>query len=384
MIYFDNAATSAPKPKTVIAAVARAMAKKAANPGRSGHRASAAAAELVYACRSKIAGFFFAPNPEEVIFTKNCTESINLVLKGCLPPGSHVIVSSLEHNAVMRPLHRLSLEGGISYDTAEIDWNHPEKAPAVFEKLIRGNTRLIFCTHASNVLGTRLPIEEIGALCKRRGLLFAVDAAQSAGVLPICVEDFGIDYLCVAPHKGLYAPMGTGILIARKPLRTLCEGGTGTLSVSLDQPEGLPERLESGTLNLPGIAGIGAGIDFINRYPPGRIHQHETGLVRRLHLRLSNIPDIRLYAPGPEPERSVGVLSFNVGDTPSEETAAALDRAGFAVRAGLHCAPSVHQRAGTLSQGMVRVSTSVFHSPAEIEELAAFIEKFAKKSMKNH
>ena len=258
MIYFDNAATTGIKPPSVVAAVKYALENLSANPGRSGHQASAKAAELVYKAREKVALFFGAEGAENVVFTLNCTHSANCILKGVLRRGDHVVVSSMEHNAVVRPL----VKTGVSYSVAKVSLTDDGETLKSFAQSIKPNTRLIFCTGASNVTGKILRIQRIGELCRKRGILFAVDAAQTAGVLPIDMQKQNIDFLCVAPHKGLYAPMGTGILIARKNIiNTVLEGGTGTNSLELKQPPDLPERLESGTLNLPGIAGISAGME---------------------------------------------------------------------------------------------------------------------------
>ena len=250
MIYFDNAATTNVKPQSVINAVDFALKNYSVNPGRSAYKSSMNASEKIYETRKELSDFFGA-KPENVAFTGNCTHSINCILKGVLKPGEHIVVSDLEHNAVMRPLFTLSKNQGVKYSIAEISENQ-EKTLKNFEQQITPKTRLIFCTHASNVTGQILPIERIGALCKERGLLFGVDAAQSAGVLPINMEKMNIDFLAVAPHKGLYSPMGIGVLIARKPIDfTVLEGGTGTNSVDLSQPLDMPERFESGTVNLP-------------------------------------------------------------------------------------------------------------------------------------
>lgn len=374
MIYFDNAATTGMKPPEVIRAVNDALRFYSANPGRSGHSSSVKAAEAVYKVREKAAEFFGASGAEKVCFTQNCTHSINCVLKGVLRRGDHVVVSSLEHNAVMRPLKKT----GVNYDIAEVSFCDDEMTLKEFERKIKPNTKIVLCTGASNVLGKTLPIKEIGALCRRKGVLFGVDAAQTAGVVPINMQKMNIDYLCIAPHKGLYAPMGIGMLIAEKDIEnTIIEGGTGTNSIELRQPDTLPEKLESGTINLPAVLGTGAGIDYVNRMGVERIHKKELNLIKALYREIEKMSGIVLYTPDPEKFGYAPVLSFNFADMPSTEAAQKLSDAGIAVRGGLHCAPSAHGMIGTLSQGTVRVSVGVFNNLAEINRLLNFCRKIS-------
>lgn len=386
MIYLDNAATTSPKPQSVLVAVNRALKQYSANPGRSGHEDSQKAAMAVYECRKRAALLFGAPAEDKVVFTLNCTHAINYVLKGLLSPGDHVIMSSLEHNAVTRPLHILS-KHGVAVDTAEVIFGDMEATLRSFERLIKPKTKLIICTHASNVIGTILPIRQIGEMCHRKGILFAVDAAQSAGILPIDMGEMNIDFLCVAAHKGLYAPMGTGMLILAADLPgTLIEGGTGTNSISLTQPEDFPERLESGTINTPGIAGISAGIDFVNRKGLDRIYDHELQLVTRMYDGLSRMSSVQMYTDRPEKGVYAPVLSFNVMGQPSPVTADMLDKSGIAVRAGLHCAPSAHKRIGTLDQGTVRACPSAFTSSKDVDSLLMAVQKmdYKQKNGRNY
>ena len=247
MIYFDNAATTGTKPPQVIAAVTGALKDLSVNPGRGGYERSVRCTEKIYEARRKLSSFFGADAPERVVFTANCTTAVNTVIKGIVRPGDHVVTSSLEHNAVARPLYRLSREGA-DVDCAEVIFGDEEATVRSFERLIKKNTRLVICTHASNVTGTVLPIEKIAAICAERSVPFAVDAAQTAGILDINMMQQKIDYLCIAPHKGLYAPMGTGALIALGNIPVpLTEGGTGSMSSSYEQPAELPDKLESGT-----------------------------------------------------------------------------------------------------------------------------------------
>jgi len=370
MIYLDNAATTYPKPDSVRSAVAYALRNYGANPGRAGHDMSLAAAEEVYRCRTAAADFFHAPGPECVAFTLNCTHAVNYVLKGILKPGDHVVTSCLEHNAVARPLQALS-EAGVEVTEARVYPGDNDTTVDSFRRAIRSNTRLIVCTHASNVWGIRIPVERIAALSHEYRIPIAVDCAQSAGVLPVNMAESGIDYLCIAGHKGLYGPMGTGLLITENGsgLATLIEGGTGTNSAQTKQPEAMPERMESGTQNMPGIAGLRAGIEFVRARGTDRIFQHEIGLVQYLHRRLSGLSNIRLYTGEPDPRYFAPVLSFNVGDLPSETVGRKLNEHGIAVRSGLHCAPAAHRFYGTLEQGAVRVCPSVFTRRGEMDQL---------------
>lgn len=374
MIYLDNAATTGKKPEVVIKSVSNALKSLSANPGRGGHTPSIKASEAVYRARQKVAKMFDA-NDDRVIFTPSCTAALNFAIKGSLNSGQGIIISSLEHNAVTRPAVTVN-KTGCPVKVAEVIFGDPDATLRSFERAIDKNTAALVCTHASNVSGEILPIEQIGKLCKERGITFIVDAAQTAGVLPISTQKMNIDFLCIAPHKGLYAPMGTGILIANKDIKhPLIEGGTGVNSYSLEQPLVYPERLESGTLNLPGIMGISAGIDFVRAKGIEQIYFSELALIQRLYTGLSKISGVILYTPKPQKYKYVPVLSFNLRSMPSVEVAEKLSNMGFAVRAGLHCAPLAHKRIGTVDGGTVRVSTSVFNN---INEIDAFIRAVSK------
>lgn len=376
MIYFDNAATTYPKPVSVQNAVNNAMKNYAANPGRAGHTMSMAAAEEVYRCRTAAADFFHAPGPECVAFTLNCTHAVNYVLKGLLKPGDHVVTSCLEHNAVMRPLQALTA-AGVTYSVAQVFPGDNNATMNSFRSALTENTKLIVCTQASNVWGIRLPVERIAALGHQYGIPIVIDCAQTAGILPINMEEDGFDYLCVAGHKGLYGPMGTGILITPNGsgLSTVIEGGTGTNSVSLMQPETMPDRMESGTQNVPGIAGLRAGIEFVKSRSPESIFKHEMDLMQYLYRKLSEMKNIHLYTQEPSEPDYVPVLSFNVADMPSEVVAQKLNSYGIAVRAGLHCAPMAHAFMGTTQQGAVRVCPSAFSNMNEIRSFTLSLMK---------
>ena len=378
MIYFDNAATTFPKPIKVIRGVNYALSRLSANPGRSGHALSVAAADAVYGCRQRAAKFFGLDSPEGVIFTKNCTEALNTVIKGLRLENCEAVISSLEHNSVVRPLFALE-RNGVRVRKARVYFNDQRRTLESFKNLINDNTGLVICTHASNVCGTILPIREIGKLCRQKSVPFAVDAAQSGGTLPINMNNDNIDFLCVPGHKGLYGPMGTGLLLCnKKSLYPLTEGGTGNLSQSVLQPNELPERLESGTLNLPGIVGIERGIDFVENVGLKAISSREAALCRLLYGGLYEIKGIELYGENPFETDISPVISFNVKGVPSERVSSELSKASFAVRAGLHCSPLAHKSLGTEKNGTVRVSFSVFNTPSEVKNFMISIKNIQK------
>lgn len=379
MIYFDNAATTLIKPKSVYSAVESAMKHYGANPGRSGHTLALRAAERVYACRARLARFFGCGKEENVIFTLNGTMALNMAIKGVAQGGDHFIISCLEHNAVARPVHALKSRGVIDYDIATV-YSDDEKTLKSFESLMRRNTRAIVCTHVSNVFGNVLPIEKIGQLARKRGVLFIVDAAQSAGILPIDVQKMNIDFLCMPAHKGLFAPMGLGVLICcgDAMLQTLIEGGTGSASSHLEQPDFLPDRMESGTVNLPAIAGLSAGIDFINSVGIENILSHEYRLMQYVYDELSQLDDVELYTARPCRHELAPLLSFNVRGVDSSTIAGYLDGQKIAVRAGLHCAPLAHNHYKTSSRGAVRLSPSVFNTLEQAKYVVRSVKKIKK------
>lgn len=369
MIYLDNAATTFPKPQNVVNAVDRCLKHYSANPGRSGHKLSEKAAEEIFICRKKLCDLFNGNSPDRVVFTSNCTTAINMVLKGVLRPGDHAICSSYEHNAVIRPLNKVCTYG-VEYDVARVFPEDSVSTVAAFEALIKSNTKLIVCTHASNVNGIILPIKEIGEMAHSHGIKFLVDAAQSAGVINIDMKDMNIDYLCIAPHKGLYAPMGTGVLIANADIdNTLIEGGTGSMSVLPLQPQFLPDRLESGTLNLAGVVGISAGIDFLKSKGINNIYTKEHKLIAKAFNAFSKLPQIVLYNNEFSIGKTTPVLSFNIVHKDCEEIGNELNKMGIAVRSGLHCSPLAHKTLGTIDIGTVRVCPSVFTNETNIDSL---------------
>ncbi|GHU82195.1 cysteine desulfurase [Clostridia bacterium] len=377
MIYLDNGATTFPKPPQVISAVGEALKSYSANPGRSGHKLSLRASQEIYNCRLKLAEMFGISKEENVIFTQNCTHGINTVLHGYLKEGDHVVISNLEHNSVTRPLTELANKG-ITFTQAQVYAGNIDATLNSFKNAINEKTKLIVCTHASNVFGIRIPVHQIASLCHQYGIKVLVDGAQSAGVLPINVEKMGIDFLALAGHKGLYGPMGTGVLIMQEPndLASLSQGGTGSSSASYSHPNIMPDKFESGTPNLPGIVGLSKGIDFIKKNKIDNIAAHEINLVQRLYNKLIQIDKIILYTPYPVIEDSVPVVSFNVKGIESEGVADYLNRKyDIATRAGLHCAPSAHIFMNTLDTGTVRISPSFFNTAAQIDTLVEALVK---------
>lgn len=381
MIYFDNAATTYPKPTAVISTMQNAMYMYGANPGRGGHDMAFQTAQKIYEAREMIASFFHLSNPEGVIFTKNCTEALNTVLWGISKPGGHFLSSSLEHNAVARPLEAIQRAGICHWDTADIGETEEETIEH-FKKAIQSNTIAIVCTAASNVFGIRMPLEKLGRLAKEKGLFFIVDAAQGAGIIDLDMQALGIDFLCAPGHKGLYGPMGTGFLLCNnteKLLVPLMQGGTGSQSMSLLQPDVYPDRLESGTLNVPGILGLAEGVRFVKNRGIENLYQQEMQQIFRIYDALSSSPQIELYENIRNSDKKfVPLLPFNIRDKDSEEVGLRLAEDGVAVRAGLHCAPLAHKFYHTEEQGTVRICPSVFTTEKDVNSLLNSIFKIAK------
>lgn len=373
MINFDNAATTYPKPASVAFAVSEAVKKYGGNPGRSGHRISLDAARIVYNARTK-AGKFFSSLTENTVFTSNATTAINMAIKGILKKGDHIIISSLEHNSVSRPVHALYEKGIIKYSVFKVS----DKADETLENinsLIKPNTKCICCTAASNVTGQILPVREIGTLCTERGICFICDCAQASGVIPVSLSD-GINILCTSGHKGLYGPAGTGLLVTdgKFSLDTIIEGGTGASSWELEQTALLPERLESGTVNVPGIYGLSKGIDFVNSTGSDKIKAKEDRLCDLFLECCKGVKNIKFYSSR---KNSVPIVSFNIGDISSEIVASYLNEKGFALRGGLQCAALAHGTLGTLSQGTVRFSPSYFNSESHVYSLCRAIRNYS-------
>lgn len=338
---------------------------------------SLAAGRVVYQARELLARLFGVRDPSRICFTLNCTEALNLALKGLLKPGDHVLTSSMEHNSMIRPLKALA-KSGVEYTVVPCS-ARGELDPDDLEKRILPNTRLIALTHASNVTGTLLPIAEAGKIARQHGLVFLVDAAQTAGIFPIDVEELKIDLLAFPGHKGLYGPPGTGGLYIREglSLAPLKHGGTGSYSESEEQPEIMPDMYESGTVNTIGIAGLGAGVSFVLQEGLEQIRSREEQLLEKLREGLAAVPGIKIYGPAGGPQAPT--LAVNLGSTDSGEVAFLLDRIyQIAVRAGLHCAALAHRTLGTTRQGVVRFSLSYFNTEEEIETAIRAMEELAK------
>ena len=368
-IYFDNAATSSPKPPEVLERVNAALTEFNANPGRSGHSAALSAAREVLFARERLASLMNAGEETNIAFAFNCTDALNLAIKGALRYGDHVITTQLEHNSVLRPINALAARGRISLSIVSPradGFVDPEDIRAS----IRKNTRLIAVTHASNVTGAIQPVAAIGELARREGILYLIDGAQAIGATPVNVRALSCDLYAFPGHKSLLGPMGTGGLYIRPGvvLRTLREGGTGTDSESMLQPDERPERYESGTLNLPGIAGLGAGCAFVAKRVSA-IMSHERELTGALYEGLSAIRGAEIYSPREEAARA-GIVSFNLPGMTSSDVADRLGRMGIAVRGGLHCAPGAHRFLGTLRRGAVRASVGYANT---FEEVDAFL-----------
>ena len=375
-IYFDNAATSHPKPPAVVEAVKQALTEYNANPGRSGHSAALRAARVVLDTREKLAALIGAADAMRVIHCFNCTDALNLAIKGRLRAGDHVIATVLEHNAVLRVLGTLAARGRISYTLID---PRPDGFvdPADLRAAATGSTALIVCTHASNVTGAIQPVAAIGQVAREMGVRYLIDGAQALGAIPVNVNALGCDLYAFPGHKALLGPQGTGGLyispdISLLPVR---EGGTGTESANPLQPAEPPERFEAGTVNLPGIAGLGAGVQYVSENL-ARIMMHERELTTALVEGLSRLPGVKVYSPDQEAGRA-GIACFNVGDLSSAQVADALARRGIAVRGGLHCAPGAHRFLGTLDRGAVRASVGYANTFEEVERFLAAVRNIA-------
>ncbi|NLC02822.1 MAG: aminotransferase class V-fold PLP-dependent enzyme [Tissierellia bacterium] len=379
MTYFDNAATSFPKPDIVYKSILEAMSEYGANPGRSGHKLALKINRKIYNTRESLADLFQIKDPMNVIFTFNGTESLNLGIKGVLKPGDHIITTSMEHNSVLRPIKYLE-RFGVQSTIVQAD-SLGKMNPADIKKAIKSNTKIILITHISNLTGTIMPIQEIGAIAKENELIFMVDAAQSAGVYPIDVEAMNIDILAFPGHKGLLGPQGTGGLYIRQGLNVeeSLQGGTGSISESLVQPNMSPDRYESGTPNGPGIIGLGAGLEYIKSVGMENIRKHEEKLTEYFIEEMKKIAGVKLYGPC-DIRQQAAVVSLNIKDYDSSEIAYILDEQyDIMVRSGLHCAPLAHKTIGTFDQGAVRFSFSPFNTVEEIEYGIRSIKEIAKE-----
>lgn len=379
IIYLDHAATSWPKPPVVKEAMLRAMDIAGANPGRGSHQMAVAASKVLFNTRRMIATLFGIPNPNDIVLTSNTTMSLNLAIKGTLQRGDHVITTMMEHNSVRRPLEYLKSLGIVEVDYLPLT-EEGQISLERLEKAIRPNTKLVVVSHSSNLLGSILPIQEISAITRKYGVLLLVDAAQSAGVLQIHVEEMGVDLLAFPGHKGLLGPQGTGGLYIRPGIAVepLLHGGTGSQSESIEQPTVRPDRYESGTPNTIGYAGLSVGIEQVLSLTTKHIYDHEWALSQYLMDGLLGIPGLHILGPGKGIPRS-GLVSFFIDNIDSAELAFRLDREyGIAVRAGYHCTPLAHESAGTLERGAVRASFGVNSTEAEVSALLAAVYHLAK------
>ena len=363
MIYLDSAATTLQKPSSVARATAWAI-QHLASPGRGGHRPAMAAADTAFACREAAAELFHVPEPERVVFTFNATHGLNIAIKTLAKPGSRVVISGYEHNAVTRPLHAVP---DLKLRVARSPLFDGEAALEAFEKELDQGADLAICTHVSNVFGFILPVEKIAELCRDRGVPLIIDASQSAGCLPLDFEKLGAAFVAMPGHKGLYGPQGTGLLLCGMDPEPLLQGGTGSESRLQSMPAFLPDRLEAGTHNVAGLAGLLEGLHFVRRRGVENIAAQESMLIRQMGEGLKEVPGARVFLAQNPLEQS-GVLSFQLENWDCEDLGDALGDRGFALRAGLHCAPLAHESAGTLERGTVRASVSAFNTRRDVEQ----------------
>ncbi|MDY6911917.1 MAG: aminotransferase class V-fold PLP-dependent enzyme [Chloroflexota bacterium] len=385
MIYMDNAATSWPKPEAVYQAMDIFMRNSGANPGRSGHRLSVEAGRVIYEAREALAQLFSIDDPLRVVFAKNATEALNLAINGILHPGDHAITSSMEHNSVMRPLRALQ-EKGIEITVIGCS-AEGFLDPQEIEKAIKPNTRLIVLTHASNVVGTLLPVAEVGAIARRHGALFCIDASQTAGACPIDMGSMNIDLLAFTGHKSLFGPQGTGGLCLgkgiREALEPLMRGGTGSRSESEHQPDFLPDRFESGTPNTVGLAGLGAGVNFVLSQGIEELMGRKEKLTALLIQGLGSIPGVTIYGSG-DARKQMAVVSFNIEGAFASEVAMSLDEnSDIMCRSGLQCAPIAHRTLGTFPEGTARLSPGFFNTEEEVEIAVQAIRQIAEEARGN-
>lgn len=362
MIYLDSAATTLKKPVAVARAASNAI-RTMTTPGRGGHPPATAAAETAFACREEAAALFGLDDPAKVIFTFNATHALNLAIHAAVHPGDTVLISGYEHNAVTRPLHMIP---NIKVKIARSPLFNQEAILDQFDRLMTKDVSAVITTHVSNVFGYILPVEKIAQLCNQRGIPLIVDASQSAGAIPVSMKELNAAFIAMPGHKGLYGPQGTGLLLCGSyPTVPLMAGGTGSNSKLQEMPDFLPDRLEAGTHNIPGIAGLLEGLRFVRKRGPGKIHDHETALISQMARGLAKISGVEVFQ-SLDPAAQAGVLSFRKDGWDCESLGEALAERGAAVRAGLHCAPLAHETAGTLDTGTVRASVSAFTTSNEV------------------
>ena len=362
MIYLDSAATTLQKPPSVARATAHAI-DHLASPGRGGHRPAMAAADTAFACREEAAALFHVPSVDQVVFTFNATHGLNIAIKTLVHPGDRVVISGYEHNAVTLPLHAIP---EVEILVARSPLFDRQGMIDSFRQCLDQGADAAICTHVSNVFGFILPIQEIAELCRQREVPLIVDASQSAGVLPLDIQELGAAFVAMPGHKGLYGPQGTGLLLCNRDPTPILEGGTGSESLKQSMPQFLPDRLEAGTHNIAGVAGLLEGLRFLRRRDIRWIAGHESRLIQRMGNGLSRLPGVEVFQAS-MPKAQSGVLSFRIKGRDCEDVGEALGDRGFALRAGLHCAPEAHRTAGTLETGTVRASVSAFNTEMEID-----------------
>ena len=380
MIYLDNAATTFPKPEAVYDAVMDCMKNYCANPGRSGHKLALKSAREIYDARENIAKLFNIDNPMNIVFTNNATDSLNLAIKGIVNSGDHIITTSMEHNSVIRPIKALE-KLGIENTIVQCDKDGFLDVKDL-KKAIKPNTKLIVTTHASNVCGTLIDIKTVSEIAKLHNILYLVDASQTAGVYNIDLKEVYADMLAAPGHKGLLGPQGTGILYIREGLNIniLKEGGTGSKSEDLFQPDLFPDKYESGTHNTPGIAGLNEGVKFILKEGINKIKEHEEELCRYMLERLNEVPNIKIYGTKDANKRA-SVIAVNIGNMDSGEITFLLDNEyDIATRSGIHCAPLAHKTLGTFEQGAVRFSMGYFNTKEEIDKAIEALKEISKNN----
>lgn len=370
MIYLDSAATTLQKPLQVARAAARAI-RTLSSPGRGGYSSAMDAAELSFSCREEAASLFHVSDPEQVVFTFNATHGLNIAIKTLVKPGSRVVISGYEHNAVTRPLEAIP---SVSLRIAHSHLFDQKGTVESFQREIERGVDVVICTHVSNVFGFILPIEEIAALCREQHVPLVVDASQSAGCIPIDAQALGASFVAMPGHKGLYGPQGTGLLLCGQQPEPLLHGGTGSESALQTMPAFLPDRLEAGTHNIPGIAGLLEGLRYLKRRGVEAIGRHERALIQRAGKGLSALNGMQVFFCEEHGVQS-GVLSFRTDRFDCEEFGQWLNEQGFALRAGLHCAPAAHRSAGTFETGTVRLSVSDFNTEHEIGQLIRLIAR---------
>lgn len=378
MIYMDNAATTMRKPEAVITAVMNAM-NSMGNAGRGAHAASLSASRVIYNAREALARFFNAESPKQIVFTNNSTESLNIAIKGLLEPGDHVVTTMLEHNSVLRPLYEME-QKGVSLTIVKSDKQGRISYEEV-EEAVQENTKAIICTNGSNLTGNYVDVKRIGAIAKNKGVLFVVDASQTAGVYPIDVQDMNIDVLCFTGHKSLLGPQGTGGLCVREglKLKPLKSGGSGVLTYSKEHPSDMPTALEAGTLNGHGIAGLGAAIEYLEKEGIDNIREKELQHMWKFYHGVKEIPGVKVYGDF-ETELRCPIVTLNIGDYDSSEVSDELLMTyGISTRPGAHCAPLMHEALGTVEQGAVRFSFSHYNTDEEIEAAIQAIKELAEE-----